>query len=272
MEMTRILKTVKISDIRIDGDTQSREEMDASWIQEIVNNLKHDIVYEPVEARFDGSQYWLSDGFHRYFAYKQLNVKEINVRYLSGSQFDAQIDSYGANAKHGRMRTRADKEKAVRKALQNPLLKDKSNTELAKICIVSISFVGAVRNPDVKKKQQETNEKRIIKKAKEIEENRSATTHSDKKTTNEPDPYAGQNPSDEEVKASELALQVYLEEIESVMSADDKLTAANEQIKKLTQLNATLELRLHGLMNEKNEAVKMVKDLQRQLDKLKGKK
>ena len=271
--MTRILKTVKISDIRIDGDTQSREEMDASWIQEIVNNLKHDIVYEPVEARFDGSQYWLSDGFHRYFAYKQLNVKEINVRYLSGSQFDAQIDSYGANAKHGRMRTRADKEKAVRKALQNPLLKDKSNYEIAKICAVSQPFVAGIKNPQIKEKQAEDKMKHVQKKAKELE----GTTNqiSTEKTTlskNEPDPYAGQNPSDEEVKASELALQVYLEEIESVMSADDKLTAANEQIKKLTQLNATLELRLHGLMNEKNEAVKMVKDLQRQLDKLKGKK
>ena len=271
--MNRTLKTVKISDVRIDGDTQSRDEMDASWIQDIVNNLKHDIVYDPIEARFDGTDYWLSDGFHRYFAYKQLNVKEIEVSYLEGTQFDAQVDSYSANAKHGRIRTRADKEKAVRSALKNPLTKDKSNYEIAKICQVSQPFVAGIKNPDAKKKQAEDKIKHVQKKAKELED----TTNliSTEKTTSpksEPDPYAGQNPDEEELKATELAIQADQEMMYKLLESDDALTTAHDEIKRLNHLNAQLEIRIHGLMNEKNEAIKMVKDLQRQVEKLRGKK
>jgi hypothetical protein len=52
------------------------------------------------------------------------------------------------------------------------------------------------------------------------------------------------------------------------MESDDKLSTANERIKKLTHLNAQMEIRFHGLMNEKNECVKMVKQLQKENDRL----
>ena len=50
------------------------------------------------------------------------------------------------------------------------------------------------------------------------------------------------------------------------------MATAHVEIKRLNHLNAQLELRLHGLMNEKNEAVKMVKQLQKDNEKLKAKK
>jgi septal ring factor EnvC (AmiA/AmiB activator) len=57
-----------------------------------------------------------------------------------------------------------------------------------------------------------------------------------------------------------------------LLESDDALATAHEEIKRLNLRNAQLETRLHGLMNERNEAIKMVKDLQKQLDKLKVKK
>ena len=63
-----------------------------------------------------------------------------------------------------------------------------------------------------------------------------------------------------------------MEEIEAVIQADDKLAEASEVIKKQAHRISQLELRMHGLMNEKNEAIKMVKKLQKENDKLKAKK
>jgi hypothetical protein len=268
--MKRTLKKVSIFDVRLDGETQSRVEMDPSWIQEIVELMKNDVVFPAVEVRYDGVHYWLSDGFHRCHAYKQLGIKEIDVLYLPGTQFDAQVDSYSANGKHGKRRTRADKIKSVESALQNPLTKDKSDYELAKICDVSRPFVAAVRNPKAKEKQQANREKSIVKKAKEIEENSNPIT-SDKPVV-EPNPYAGQAPDDEEIKAAELALQADQDAMYKILESDDALKTLHDELKRVNHLNAQLEIRLHGLMNERNEAVKMVKKLQRENDKLKGKK
>ena len=267
--MKRTLKLVPINTVRIDGDTQSRVEMDANWIQKIVDDLKNDMEYDPIETRFDGSHHWLSDGFHRYLAYKQLGVKEINVNYLPGSQFDAQVDSYGANGKHGRARTRADKERSVENAINNPLLKDKSNYEIAKICVVSQPFVASVRDPERKKKQAESVKKHFEKK---IQEKQNTNLISSEKPTDRENPYAGEAPSDEEIKSAELALIADQEAMYKLLDSDDALATAHEEIKRLNYLNAQLETRLHGLMNERNEAVKMVKKLQKENDKLKAKK
>ena len=73
-------------------------------------------------------------------------------------------------------------------------------------------------------------------------------------TSNEPDPYAGQAPDDEEIKASELAMQADQEAMYKLLESDDALATAHEEIKRLNHLNAQLEVRIHGLMNEKNEA------------------
>ena len=143
--MKRALKTVKIADIRIDGGTQSRKAIDPHWVHEMVDNMKNDVEYPAVEARFDGVHYWLTDGFHRYHAYTQLTIKEIQVSYLPGTQFDAQLDSYKANSKHGKPRTREDKINAVQNALANPLVEDKSDYAIALICLVSDPFVGFYR-------------------------------------------------------------------------------------------------------------------------------
>jgi len=38
--MNRVLKSVKINSVRIDGDTQSRVDIDANWVSGIVDDLK----------------------------------------------------------------------------------------------------------------------------------------------------------------------------------------------------------------------------------------
>lgn len=275
------MRTVKLNDIRIDGGTQGRVVIDQNHVYHMVEMMKEGYEFDPIDTNFDGVTYWLVDGFHRYHAYKLMGIKEVTIKYVPGTQEEAVIRSYGVNARHGLPRSFDDKKKVVEEALANPLLKDKSNYEIAKICVVSQSFVAGVKDPEKKKKQKEAKERHVKKKAEELTSQTSSETvepttsqTSSEKTTRAEvvDPNAGAAPDEDELKANELAVQADMEAMYKLLESDNALATAHEEIKRLNHLNAQLDVRLHGLMNERNEAVKMVKKLQKELDKLKGKK
>jgi hypothetical protein len=261
------MKKVKIDAIRIDGGTQCRLVIDQPTVYSYLEAMKEGDVFPLMETVFDGSTHWLIDGFHRYHAYKLLGIKEIEIQYKPGTLQDAQIEALKANSKHGKPLTNEDKRNKVEMALTIEGFDKKTNYEIAKICQVSQSFVASVRDPKVKQKQKENDAKRHVKKA---TENTSGT--SSEKATPRENPYAGVAPDDDEIKATELALVADQEAMYKLLEADDALATAHGEIKRLNHLNAQLEVRLHGLMNEKNEAVKMVKQLQKENDKLKAKK
>lgn len=274
--MKRAMKTVKVTEIRIDGNTQGRVDIDPHWVHGMVENMKNDVVYDPIEARFDGVHYWLTDGFHRYHAYLQLGIKNIEVAYLPGTQFDAQLDALAANEKHGKPLTRADKEKKVLMAFENPLIEDKSNYAIAKLCRVSQSFVAAVRDPKVKEKQADAKKRHIVKKAEEIRENDSkddtSQTSNTSLTSNHEVPILGEGPDEAELLANQKKQEADMEMVANLLDSDDKMKHLYEENQRLNHLVVMKDLRIKELMNEKSAAVKMVKDLQKQLDKLKAKK
>lgn len=269
------MRTVKLNDIRIDGGTQGRVVIDQNHVYHMVEMMKEGYEFDPIDTNFDGVTYWLVDGFHRYHAYKLMGIKEVTIKYVPGTQEEAVIRSYGVNARHGLPRSFDDKKKVVEEALANPLLKDKSNYEIAKICVVSQSFVAGVKDPEKKKKQKEAKERHIQKKAEEIASQTSSpvdTSQTSSPAKEHVDPSAGAAPDEDELKANELAVQADMEAMYKLLESDEPLKVAHEEIKRLNHLNSQLEVRLHGLMNEKNEAIKMVKKLQKENDKLKGKK
>ena len=275
--MKRALKTVSASDIRIDGGTQSRVDIDPHWVHEMVDNMKNDVEYPPIEARFDGVHYWLTDGFHRYHAYTQLGIKDIQVAYLPGTMHEAQLDALASNDKHGLNLSREDKEKKVEMALENPLLKDQSNYAIAKACRLSQSFVASIRDPKQKEKQAQSKKKHIAKKAKEaeeveeIKEEESVTSQ-----TSNPEvldrPVGGDVPDEAELRANEAQREADMEAVAKFLDANDKMKHLYEENQRLLSANVGLQLRITELMNEKSAAVKMVKQLQKENEKLKGKK
>ena len=269
------MKKVKLDAIRIDGGTQGRAVIDQPTVYNYLEHMKEGDEFPRMFAVYDGATYWLVDGFHRYHAYKLLGIKEIDIDYKPGTLEEAQVLSFSVNGTHGKPRTNDDKRNVVMAALEHPLTKHKSDYEIAKICAVSRSFVASVRNPEVKKKQKANIEKHYEKKAKETEEKRSSTTLSEpEKAPEKPpvDPNAGEAPDEAEIKAAEMAMQADMDMMYKLLESDEPLKLAHEEIKRLNLRVAQQETRLHGLMNERNEAVKMVKSLQKQLDKLKGKK
>lgn len=267
------MKKVNLNDIRIDGGTQSRLVIDQALVYQYIECMKDGDEFPLIETVFDGSTHWLVDGFHRYHAFKLMGLKQTEVKYKPGTQAEAQVISFGVNGKHGKPRTVEDKRNAVEMALAHPLTKDKSVYEIAKICVVSQPFVAGVKDPEKKKKQKDAKEKHIQKKAEELSENTNQISSDEKTTVREsPSLDAGMNPDEDELKANELAMQADQDAMYKLLESDDALATAHEEIKRLNHLNAQLEIRLHGIMNEKNECVKMVKKLQKELDKTKGKK
>jgi hypothetical protein len=246
------MKKVRISDIRIDGGTQGREVIDQEWVQGFLEKMKEGETFPPLSCTFDGTVYWLWDGFHRYLALSQLNLAEVDVEFTPGTQADAQVLALSANAKHGKPRTNSDKIKVVKIALSLPQLKGKTDTDIGKLCGVSRSFVGAIRSPEVKARQSESKTRAVVKKAKEIEK------------AQEP---VGAAPDDSEMQATEMAIQADMEAMHKLLEASEPLQEAHEEIKRLNYLNSQLNVRIHALMNERNEAIKITKKAQKDLKK-----
>jgi len=80
-----------------------------------------------VQVCFDGTDHWLSDGFHRVKAANEAGLKTIQADVWEGTRDDAFWMSLGANRTHGLPRSHADKERAVKAALAaRPKLSDRA--------------------------------------------------------------------------------------------------------------------------------------------------
>jgi hypothetical protein len=139
MSMTELA----INLIRTDGGTQPRAELDYGVIQDYAQQMWEGAVFPDVIVFYDGVDYWLGDGFHRYHATTRICRETINAEVRQGTRRDAQLYSVGANATHGLRRTNADKRRAVETLLRDPEWGKWSNREIARKCGVD---EGTVRN------------------------------------------------------------------------------------------------------------------------------
>jgi hypothetical protein len=269
------MRTVALKKIRIDGGTQSRVEIDNALVKQYSECMKEGDEFPALFCVFDGTDYWLVDGFHRYHAYNLLGDSEVDVEYKPGTQAEAQILSFGMNGRHGKNRTVADKRKAVIDALEHHDLQGKSNYEIAKICDVSQSFVASIRSVESKEKQQESKEKHVKAKAEKLNETDGNTSQTSSfKTTDAESPAKDEDfgPSDDEIAASELARDADIKMLHAMTESDDALKVAVDDATQWHLKYSQLLTRFNGLMHERNECVKMIKELQAALDKRNNKK
>ena len=136
---------IELSKIRIDGGTQTREKLNQATVKEYIEAINAGATFPPVTLFFDGSAYWLADGFHRYFAAKKAGKKQIHEDITPGTQRDAVLHSLGANTAHGLPRSNKDKQRAVETLLNDPEWSNWSNREIAEKCAVSHSYVNTLR-------------------------------------------------------------------------------------------------------------------------------
>ena len=101
MQKTEKVRNVKLALIRIDGDTQVRASLDQDVVQQYSEHMLDGDAFPPVIVFWDGSSYWLADGFHRYFATKNNNIEDISAEVNEGTLEQAQLFAYSANSRRG---------------------------------------------------------------------------------------------------------------------------------------------------------------------------
>lgn len=139
------LKTIGLSEIRVDGGTQPRTEMNEAYIGELVEAYEDGKRFPPLVVFHDGKSYWLADGFHRYWCYTQVDHLDVEAEVHKGRKRDAILYSVGANAEHGLRRSNDDKRSAVMTLLEDEEWGEWSNREIARRCAVSEALVRDVR-------------------------------------------------------------------------------------------------------------------------------
>ena len=132
--------------IRIDGGTQPRAELLIEVMEEYAEQMRAGVEFPPITVFFDGKEYWLADGFHRFGAALRARPGDpIEVEVLQGTQADAQWYSFGVNKTHGLRRAPEDKERAVRAALSHTNGVRMSDRQIAEHVGVSHPFVAKIR-------------------------------------------------------------------------------------------------------------------------------
>lgn len=134
-----------LASIRIDGDTQIRIGTNPDVVQGYAQDMLEGDAFPPIVVYYDGTHYWLSDGFHRYLAAQQIGWEEILTEVREGSCRDALLNAASANRKHGLSLSNKDKRRIVTMLLDDPEWSQWSDREIARRCGVSHMFVSNVR-------------------------------------------------------------------------------------------------------------------------------
>ena len=139
-------KIIKLSDIVIDAGTQQRVSPTDSVIDEYSDAIKCGAKFPPITVFNNGVEYYLVDGFHRYFASKKAGgIDEIEAEVYEGTKRDAILHSASVNGTHGLRLTNLDKRKHVLVLLNDEEWSEWSDTAIAKHCKVTQQFVSKVR-------------------------------------------------------------------------------------------------------------------------------
>jgi len=146
MSMSSVVENLRLAQIRTDGGTQPRMSLNESTVAEYQEALTEGAKMPPVTVFHDGVDYWLADGFHRFFAHKNIGALDIQAEVHQGTKRDAILHSVGANASHGLRRTNEDKRKAVTTLLEDAEWVKWSDREIARQCGVSHEFVRQLRS------------------------------------------------------------------------------------------------------------------------------
>lgn len=137
------IQGISIEQINIYGGTQARLKTNEDAIESYAEEMQRGAVFPPISVYFDGTTYWLADGFHRFLATKRNGQPTISAEVQPGGRVEALRHALGANSLNGVYRTNGDKRNAVEVALEEwPEL---ANSVIAEICKVSAELARGSR-------------------------------------------------------------------------------------------------------------------------------
>jgi hypothetical protein len=273
------MKKIEISAIRTDGGTQARLKLDHNVVKEYAECMKDGDKFPPVTVFYDGSEYWLANGFHRYFATKSNGELEIECEVKQGTLDDAVLYAFSADGRQGLSRSAEDNRNIIIRMIQHPVWGKWSNAEIAKHVGVSKMTVGRVKASLEKDKPAPTKKKYKDKHGNEstIETKNIGKTKEKKvtkeETATEPDDQIVRELTDALTAVSQentllkdkIAIgQWDASEIEKI-DAEELIAELREQIRILEIDNKALRESRDTFQNRNSELMRTVKSLQNQL-------
>ena len=139
------IQTINLSEIKLNKQTQSRTAINQDVVNAYCEAMLEGDVFPELTVFFDGIDYYLVDGYHRYFASKKAGYTEFPVKIHNGSLRDAILYAVGVNKDHGLQRSQEDKRKAVMTLLDDLEWSEWSDREIARKCNISAMTVGRIR-------------------------------------------------------------------------------------------------------------------------------
>jgi hypothetical protein len=138
------VETIPVSSIK-DGGAQMRVEMRIETIHDYADDMLGGAQFPPITVYFDGTDYWLADGFHRVEAARKIECEHVAAEVRQGTARDAILHGISANATHGLRRTQGDKRRAVEKLLKDPEWARWSDRKISETAKVDHKTVGRIR-------------------------------------------------------------------------------------------------------------------------------
>lgn len=140
-----VVKTLRLDEVQVDPGIQQREGgASPDVVDEYAEQMRLGITFPPVVVYWDGQRYWLADGFTRHAARAKAEKGEIAAEVHQGDRRAAILHAVGANHQHGARRTNADKHRAVRTVLADPVWRKESAHWIADRCHVTQPFVSKI--------------------------------------------------------------------------------------------------------------------------------
>lgn len=129
------IEMIDLNAIVASKELQSRDAVNEDWVNTLADRIQDGKSMTQMKVFSDGENYYLADGFHRYFAYKKLGIELVDVDVEMGTFMDAREYSWSANASHGMQRNKATIQKIIQDALS--VYPNHSDRFLAGKCDVS---------------------------------------------------------------------------------------------------------------------------------------
>lgn len=123
--------TLRLDQLRLDGGTQPRAELNDDTVLSYAERMREGDPFPPIRVVYDGTAYWLWDGFHRVEATRRNGDETIAAVVEQGTLDDAQWASYSANRTNGLQRAQSDCARSVQAAIRHPRSRDLSNRAIA---------------------------------------------------------------------------------------------------------------------------------------------
>ncbi len=138
-----MIKSVAIKDIVTDCKTQQRS-VDDDVVKRYAALIKDGFKFPPIEIIYDGKNYFMWDGFHRYFSHLKLNKKYIEANIEKGIQRDAIYLSFSANKENAFPRQPGTAKGIVEKILRDREWSKMSQRKIARHVGCTQAFVWKI--------------------------------------------------------------------------------------------------------------------------------